>query len=654
MSDDTTNLLATVPLFCHLRPEQLEHLASRAERRTCWPGERVIEQGAPGTELFIILEGDFKVTVVHDEIGFEREIGRLYPPSYFGEGTILSGAASMASVVAVTPASVLVLKAKTLNELLNSDPRIALDFCAGIAEHSEDLKRREAVVPFERLEDHPVIKAHRLLRPEISRSARALVLCQEEDHIKVGMVNPHDRKVRSFLMDELRRHTVEFRAISESEFERFADEFLKESAPTSAPLEAGVTQLELSDKPRESGDHQTIEFLDAVLIAAIKAHASDIHFEPGEPVSRVRVRVDGHMRTLQSEVANALFPRVISRIKVLSDMDITNHRMPQDGRFPIRIGGRPRIEVRVSMMPCQGGEKAVLRILDRDQQSLALVDLVHSKVMCEAMREVLRNATGMFLTTGPTGSGKTTTLYACLNEIWRSTQKINVVTIEDPVEYYLPYATQIQVNRPVGLDFAEILRTALRQDPDVILVGEIRDPDSANIALETATTGHLVFSSLHTDFALEGIMRLRKLGVKSYLIASALKCVMSERLVARVCPHCAVEVPPGDPMLALLREMKVLPLDWNQPLVRGKGCNRCRFEGERGRIGVFEMLMIDEVLRDLIEKDTSFLDMTSHLRRDNFISMAYYSRYLLSEGLTSPEQIRAVFPRVSIHNEGGL
>jgi type II secretory ATPase GspE/PulE/Tfp pilus assembly ATPase PilB-like protein len=248
------------------------------------------------------------------------------------------------------------------------------------------------------------------------------------------------------------------------------------------------------------------------------------------------------------------------------------------------------------------------------------------------------------LVCGPTGSGKTTTLYAGLNELWKESQAINIITVEDPVEYHLEQATQIGVNRAVGLDFPHILRSVLRQDPDVILFGEIRDAESAEIALEAATTGHLVLSSLHTDFALEAIVRLRNLQAKSYLLASALRSVISQKLVARVCKNCAKPVPADDRHIARLHDLGILEPEKPVGLSRGSGCDLCRSLGEIGRVAAIEVLSITDQLRNLIEKSSSWDEMNAALDGHSFISMQRYSRFLLEEGIVAPERIAEIFP----------
>jgi type II secretory ATPase GspE/PulE/Tfp pilus assembly ATPase PilB-like protein len=355
------------------------------------------------------------------------------------------------------------------------------------------------------------------------------------------------------------------------------------------------------------------------------------------------MRIDGNMVPIEDAVPSRLFAQVISRLKVMSDMDITNRRLPQDGRFNLKAGSR-ELEVRVAVMPCKGGEKAVLRTLDPARHTLSLNELVPSQPVEMQIRESFLQPTGLVLVCGPTGSGKTTTLYSGLSEIWRGSNTWNIVTIEDPIEYQLDFATQIQVNRAVGLDFQHILRSVLRQDPDIILVGEIRDQDSAELACEAGTTGHLVLSSLHTDNAMDAIVRLRQLGVRPYMIANALKCVVAQKLVPKVCPKCAQPVTLDPDDRDRLVALGVIDAAWTGTVYKPQGCDACRFTGTKGRVGVFEVLVVNPKLRDAIERSAPYAEMQAAVSHDDFIPMARYARFLLENKMVSVDEIRRLFP----------
>lgn len=332
-----------------------------------------------------------------------------------------------------------------------------------------------------------------------------------------------------------------------------------------------------------------IRLLNALLLQAVKERASDIHIEPYEKELDVRLRIDGVLHRVLSP-PKIIQDALISRIKIMSNLDIAEKRLPQDGRIRLLLGGRD-IDIRVSVIPTSHGERAVLRLLDRKQGLLGLWEVGFSKDDGERLEEHLRRPDGIILVTGPTGSGKTTTLYAALNRI--HTEEKNIITVEDPIEYQLKGIGQIQVNPRIGLKFASGLRSILRQDPDVIMVGEIRDLETAEIAMQASLTGHLVLSTLHTNDAPSALIRLIDMGIEPFLVASSLTTVLAQRLVRTICPHCKVAY-----------KLSELELSYfNSPpeiLYRGTGCEKCKGKGYLGRTGIFELLVIDNEIRPMI------------------------------------------------------
>ena len=364
---------------------------------------------------------------------------------------------------------------------------------------------------------------------------------------------------------------------------------------------------EPADLLESSDDAPIIRLINALLTEAIKENASDIHIEPFEARLTVRFRVDGVLR----EVLNPprqLAPRLISRVKVMAKLDIAEKRVPQDGRISVRIAGRP-VDVRVSTIPSGNGERVVMRLLDKQAGRLDLPQLGMPADTLTAIDELIHKPHGIMLVTGPTGSGKTTTLYAGLTRINDRTR--NIMTVEDPIEYYLDGIGQTQVNSKVDMSFARGLRAILRQDPDVVMIGEIRDLETAEIAVQASLTGHLVLSTLHTNTAVGAIARLRDMGVEPFLLSSSLIGIMAQRLVRTLCKSCRT------PYEANRRECELLGVDPNEPptLYKPAGCDACNQSGFRGRTGVYELVVVDDEMRNLIHEQASEQKLEKHARQ---------------------------------------
>jgi type IV pilus assembly protein PilB len=347
-------------------------------------------------------------------------------------------------------------------------------------------------------------------------------------------------------------------------------------------------------------DASAARMLDLVMIQAIRDRASDIHFEPDERTLRVRFRIDGFLYESLT-LPKPVHPALTSRIKILAEMDITETRLPQDGNFNVKLEKRG-FEIRVSTFPTIYGENVVLRVLDQSSPLFKLDDLGFSEEMLNHFKQLIRKTSGIILVTGPTGSGKTTTLYTLLNMI--NSKDKNIITIEDPVEYRLTLIRQTQINPKAGITFATGLRSILRQDPDIIMIGEIRDLETSEIAMQAALTGHLVLSTLHTNDAPEAISRLVDIGVEPYLISSSVIGVLAQRLVRTICPDCKVayQVDPKG-----MNELGEKVTNSKEPLTlhRGKGCKNCKQSGYRGRSGIFELLLVSEEIKKLISERAS-------------------------------------------------
>ena len=355
--------------------------------------------------------------------------------------------------------------------------------------------------------------------------------------------------------------------------------------------EDGVSDNDLSDLANQT---PIIRFVNLVLKQAIKDKASDVHFEPFEDVFRIRYRIDGALYEMAPPPRNLAVP-VISRIKVLSNMNISENRIPQDGRIKMTIAGRP-VDLRVSTLPTAYGESVVLRILDKSVVNLDLEALSLPSDIMDSIRDLVARPNGIFGVTGPTGSGKTTTLYSALREVNQVDTKI--LTAEDPVEYEVDGIMQVAVNHQVGLDFSKALRSFLRQDPDKIMIGEIRDLETAQIAVQASLTGHVVLSTLHTNDAPGAVTRLIDMGLEPFLISASLEAVLAQRLVRRICSKCRCSYEPSQDIMDVL---DVDPLEIaDKNFYFGEGCEQCSQTGYKGRIGLFEMIMVSDAIRDLI------------------------------------------------------
>ncbi|MCA9012171.1 MAG: Flp pilus assembly complex ATPase component TadA [Planctomycetaceae bacterium] len=384
----------------------------------------------------------------------------------------------------------------------------------------------------------------------------------------------------------------------------------------------------------EMSDAQPIKkLLNMVMLLAIRDQASDIHFEPFEDEFKIRVKADGvlfEMVPPPRHLANA----VVSRIKVMSNLDIAERRLPQDGRIELNVGGN-NVDLRVSVLPTLFGEAVVMRVLDRTVVALDLNKIGMDAVILSKFRNILKRPNGIVLVTGPTGSGKTTTLYSALNEL--NTTETKIITSEDPIEYDIEGIVQVPVNPEIGVTFANVLRSILRHDPDKILVGEIRDYETAEIAVQSSLTGHLVFSTLHTNDAPSAITRLRDMGVPAFLITATVEAILAQRLVRRICSECRTQFSPSDELLMELQ----LPLDTARKykFYYGKGCARCNNSGYKGRVGIYELLIMSDELRDAIAAEASGDDLRDIARQQGMTTLRESGLKLIFDGQTTIDEV---------------
>jgi len=398
-------------------------------------------------------------------------------------------------------------------------------------------------------------------------------------------------------------------------------------------MESAAAELEeVSDLlDAENDDAPIVRLLNAILTESLKENASDVHIEPYEAQALVRFRLDGVLRTVLSPSVQ-IAPLLISRIKVMSKLDIAEKRLPQDGRMSVLLGGRS-IDLRVSTMPSSHGERVVMRLLDKNAGKLQAQELGMPEATKGELDQLISRPHGIILVTGPTGSGKTTTLYAALQQMDR--QQRNIMTVEDPVEYDLPGISQTQINLRAGMTFARGLRAILRQDPDVILIGEIRDGETAEIATQASLTGHLVLSTLHTNTAAGAITRLQDLGVDSFLLASTVRGIISQRLLRKLCPHCREQVP-ADEYQSDLLNLKV-----GTPIYQSRGCSECNNTGFTGRQALFELVSVDAPLQTLIHENAGEMELEQSIRQ-RVPSIREAGFELVRQGITTVEEVLRV------------
>jgi len=492
------------------------------------------------------------------------------------------------------------------------------------------------------------------LLPEVqARRLRALVLKTAHNHLLVGMADPTDL----FAYDELNRlldKKIEIALVNESELLRTIDVVYRRTDEINALAaevkeELGEERIDIDQltADEDSAEAPVLKLLRSMFRDAVQVQASDIHIEPDEFVLRIRQRVDG---VLQEHVIDGrrVAGALVTRLKLMSGLDISEKRLPQDGRFTIDVQDAT-LDVRVSTLPVQHGEAVVMRLLDHSANLMTLDKLGMPDNILKRFHRMIERPSGMILVTGPTGSGKTTTLYSALNHVNKPTMKI--ITVEDPVEYRLERINQVQVHPKIGLDFSRVLRTALRQDPDIILVGEMRDRETVDIGLRAAMTGHLVFSTLHTVSAVATANRLLDMGAPGYLIAAALQGIVAQRLVRRVCESCSEPMQLSGRQTAWLKaqvgEKRAARLEF----VHGKGCNYCNLTGYHGRIGVYELLEMDDDLTNALRDEDLNAFIAIARRKKSYVPLLNCAINYAIDGITSFEEVVRVAGGIDVDEE---
>jgi type IV pilus assembly protein PilB len=682
-AQDRTHYLQKIRLFSGLPYEECLLIESRIRPREFAPQQTIVKEGGPGDAMFFITSGAVEVRKKDPNTGIDFLLSELKAGTCFGEMALLTGKPRVASVVAVEPTSCSVLEQSAFDEILLTSSKVGLAMSRVLAERLDEANQQTGIeyINLAKLQFDPrVIK---LLPQQMMQTHKVLPVAFSNNRLTLAMVNPNNLAALDDVRRVIKGVIIEPVVTSEDDFKRFitssyADLLRKEeerlareqgsatskSTPAVKAVESESPALKpestesileslqsealkslevdegpqasdnVSDLSRSAEDAPIIRMANGILALAIKKGASDIHIEPQEKDLAVRFRIDGELQLVQV-LPKKIQMGLISRFKIISKLDIAEKRLPQDGRISVRLEERP-IDFRVSTIPAKWGEKICMRILDKSNTLLGLDKLILHPEVLEVVREMISQPYGIIYVTGPTGSGKTTSLYSALAEL--NDPDVNISTAEDPIEYDLPRINQVQAHKQIGLDFARILRAFLRQDPDIILVGETRDKETAHIAVEAALTGHLVFTTLHTNDAAGAFTRLGEMGVEPFLMSSSTIGVIAQRLTRRLCQDCKGSYTPDDISL------KYMGLDPSIPLTfyRNKGCDKCSGTGYRGRVGVYEVLRMNADLRRLVAGGRSSEAISELAIKNGMITLKDYSVWLLQNGWTTMDEVLQV------------
>jgi len=488
-------------------------------------------------------------------------------------------------------------------------------------------------------------RAFELLPQDYIKKHLVLPVKLEGKTLTVGMTDP----ANVFLVDEVKRKTkkdVKVVVTPASDISRVVelmtqgtsdikvDEIIKDMSEDDVQVVKDAAADDTTDLEKAGNESPVIRFVNYLIFDAIKQGASDIHIEPKEKALKIRYRIDGVLFEAMNP-PHMMQAAIVSRLKIMANLDISERRLPQDGRIRCVVNDR-KIDLRFNTLPCANGEKVVMRILDNRSINVNLEDMGFSENALTLWKNAIDQPHGIVLVTGPTGSGKTTTLYSSLRCM--DGNKMNISTVEDPIEYHLAAANQVQVHAKIGMTFAAALRALLRQDPDVVMLGEIRDSETATIAVQAALTGHLVLSTLHTNDAPSSVTRLINIGVEPYLISAALNAVLAQRLVRKICQKCKVEYEPSGEM----KEFLTMQGYGAEKSFKGAGCEKCRKTGYSGRLGIFELLIMDDGLRDLVTANPDVNQLRKLCRERGLVTLRQDGFEKVKKGLTTIEEIMRV------------
>ncbi len=653
-AEATATPLDNLSLFRPLTAQVRADLAAGMKKRVCAPGEVIFVEGDPGDAMYLIEEGYVSIYVTHHAMGVDVDVSSLGKGEAFGEMALVTGEGRKASARALEQTTLWVLHRELFFRIAHAGPQAGNNVAATLARRLDQVNRTQKVV-FGTLQGAS-------MTPELV-DAVPLVLCLRHKMVPVqtaagvltvACVDPQNRVGLDEILGLLRGMDLKVMAVAEEDFTRFMSaqdlaarvrQMESETVNYAALARGSISYLETDDdKIKQIEQAADVgELLDQVLFEGIDRGASDIHLEPERSTLAVRYRVDGRLMVRAGHIPINAHPAFVSRLKVLAGIDIGERRLPQDGRISLKIHDKS-YDLRVATVNTKYGEKLVMRILDPSSLQADLASLILADKVFVAVRDLFYHPNGLVLVTGPTGSGKSTTLYASLVE--RRSPEVSIVTIEDPIEYTMEGITQVQVNEAIGLGFPDVMRTFMRQDPNVILVGETRDAATAKLACSAALTGHLVISSFHTNDAISAIERMRAMGLDNYLIADSLRGVINQRLVRRNCIACRVETDFGEVVGQNLMRAGISATAHTK-YFKGTGCGVCRGEGFKGRAGIYELLVVTPGVKDAIARGAAAHDIRAMATKEgSYVNLARYAGFVLGEGLTIPSEVMRILPKV--------
>ena len=667
-TDQLVQFLKNVKLFAELSPDSLAKLGTCLKTAEFPPAEVIVREGAPGVSMYIIKAGLVEVRKKDPATGIDFLVAQLSEGAAVGEMSLLTGKPRSATVTTVQPTVVFTLTRADFRNLLTQHPEISLGLARILAERLEDATKQvgiEYVNLFKGKFDPRVVG---LLPQSLCQLHKVVPISYVNNSVTLAMVNPSNLVA----FDDVRRYIkgviIEPQVCTEEDFKKFMDtvypdlmgikddskkaEERRREERKKAASEFQYQSLEdlqneilggmevqqdeedkttVTDLASASEDAPVVRLANNILALAIKKGASDIHIEPQEKGVVLRLRIDGVLY-VENVLSKKIQLPLASRFKILSRLDISERRLPQDGRISIKIEERA-IDFRVSTVPAKFGEKLVMRILDKSGSLMPLDKIIVHTPTVEKLRWMISQPYGIIYVTGPTGSGKTTTLYSSLNEI--NSSEINISTAEDPIEYDLAGLCQVQTHKDIGLDFARILRAFLRQDPDVILVGETRDQETAKISVEAALTGHLVFTTLHTNDAPGSFTRLEEMGIEPFLMANSTIGLIAQRLARRLCQNCKVQAEVDDTTLGYFGYTR----ENSPPFFKGEGCDKCNHTGKKGRVGIYELLVMNEELKRAVGRGARTDEIRALAIQNGMLTLKDYAMVLMAQGLTSVDEV---------------